>query len=83
MCNRATLDHDITETLKAFQLMEKKNDLAGTLSGGQKRKLSVAIALIGGSKVSNSCNLDKMYIFVNIHKAKHFWSRDTNICQFG
>ena len=40
--------------------MEKKNDLAGTLSGGQKRKLSVAIALIGGSKVSNSCNLDKM-----------------------
>ena len=33
--------------------MEKKNDLAGTLSGGQKRKLSVAIALIGGSKVSN------------------------------
>ena len=60
MCNRATLDHDITETLKVFQLMEKKNDLAGTLSGGQKRKLSVAIALIGGSKVSNSCNLDKM-----------------------
>ena len=53
MCNSATLDHDITATLKAFQLMEKKNDLAGTLSGGQKRKLSVAIALIGGSKVSN------------------------------
>ncbi|XP_052680751.1 phospholipid-transporting ATPase ABCA3-like [Crassostrea angulata] len=50
-CNRNTLDNDISETLKAFRLQEKQNDLARTLSGGQKRKLSVAIALIGGSKV--------------------------------
>lgn len=50
-CNRSTVDHEITETLKAFSLVGKQNDLAGTLSGGQKRKLSVAIALIGGSKV--------------------------------
>ena len=27
------------------------NSLAATLSGGQKRKLSVGIALIGGSKI--------------------------------
>ena len=28
-----------------------RNSLAGTLSGGQKRRLSAAIALIGGSQV--------------------------------
>ena len=32
-------------------LTEKENELTTTLSGGQKRKLSVGIALIGGSKV--------------------------------
>ena len=32
-------------------LTEKKNERTKTLSGGQKRKLSVGIALIGGSKV--------------------------------
>ena len=33
------------------QLPQLRNALAGTLSGGQKRRLSAAIALIGGSKV--------------------------------
>ena len=32
-------------------LTEKENELTKTLSGGQKRKLSVGIALIGGSQV--------------------------------
>lgn len=32
-------------------LQEKTNSLAGTLSGGQKRRLSAAIALVGGSKI--------------------------------
>uniref|UniRef100_A0A0G4HZ59 ABC transporter domain-containing protein n=1 Tax=Chromera velia CCMP2878 TaxID=1169474 RepID=A0A0G4HZ59_9ALVE len=32
-------------------LLEKESALSRTLSGGQRRKLSVAIALIGGSKV--------------------------------
>ena len=36
---------------KEVGLELKRNALAGTLSGGQKRKLSVGIALIGGSKV--------------------------------
>ncbi|XP_061178877.1 phospholipid-transporting ATPase ABCA3-like [Saccostrea echinata] len=50
-CNKTKMNEDINETLSLFKLEEKRNDLAGTLSGGQKRKLSVAIALIGGSKV--------------------------------
>jgi ABC-type multidrug transport system ATPase subunit len=43
-----------TEIEKAIQgvgLTEKKNALSASLSGGMKRKLSVAIALLGGSKV--------------------------------
>lgn len=36
--------------IKDVGLDEKVNTVAGQLSGGNKRKLSVAIALIGGSK---------------------------------
>jgi ATP-binding cassette subfamily A (ABC1) protein 3 len=36
----------------------KKNARASTLSGGQKRKLSLAIALIGGSEVIFGDNCD-------------------------
>lgn len=37
--------------LKDIDLYEQRNQISKTLSGGQKRKLSVAIALIGDSKV--------------------------------
>lgn len=37
--------------LERLQLREKRQTLAGAISGGQKRKLSLGIALIGGSKV--------------------------------
>ncbi|CAN0021601.1 unnamed protein product [Pylaiella littoralis] len=45
------LKHAITATLNDVGLTEKENELTKTLSGGQKRKLSVGIALIGGSNV--------------------------------
>jgi len=41
---------EIDEMLEAINLTDKKHALAKTLSGGMKRKLSVAIAFIGGSK---------------------------------
>ena len=37
--------------LTTVRLDEKTDDLAKNLSGGQKRKLSLLIALIGGSEV--------------------------------
>ena len=37
--------------IKDIDLVEVENQLAGTLSGGQKRKLSVGIAMVGDSKV--------------------------------
>jgi ATP-binding cassette, subfamily A (ABC1), member 3 len=39
------------EALRMVGLTEKVDALSGTLSGGQKRKLSVAIAFLGGSKI--------------------------------
>lgn len=41
---------EITEILELTNLTDKRNSLAQTLSGGMKRKLSIAIAFIGGSK---------------------------------
>jgi len=43
--------HHITEMIEQVGLTEKRNVRAGALSGGQKRKLSVAIALLGDSKI--------------------------------
>jgi ATP-binding cassette subfamily A (ABC1) protein 3 len=42
---------EIDKMLKEVDLLDKQNSQARHLSGGQKRKLSVAIALIGGSKL--------------------------------
>ncbi|KAM9583971.1 phospholipid-transporting ATPase ABCA3-like [Trichechus inunguis] len=44
---RTEIDH----MLSAFNLLEKRDAFSQSLSGGMKRKLSIIIALIGGSKV--------------------------------
>jgi len=44
-------DQSIVSLLTDLELLEKCDQLSNSLSGGQKRKLSVAIALIGGSKI--------------------------------
>ncbi len=41
---------DIVQLLKDCDLGSKLHSSAGTLSGGQKRKLQLAIGLVGGSK---------------------------------
>ncbi|KAM9583970.1 phospholipid-transporting ATPase ABCA3-like [Trichechus inunguis] len=42
---------EIDHMLSAFNLLEKRDAFSQSLSGGMKRKLSIIIALIGGSKV--------------------------------
>ena len=44
-------EKEIDNMLDLINLSDKKHKLAKTLSGGMKRKLSVAIAFIGGSKI--------------------------------
>lgn len=45
------INQAVQETIATVGLTEKVKALAASLSGGMKRKLSVGIALIGGSKV--------------------------------
>lgn len=47
---RSLLEGEIDEILTILNITEKKNSLSKTLSGGQKRRVSVAIALVGGAK---------------------------------
>jgi len=44
-------EEDIDQLLKDCDLEKKINANASTLSGGQKRKLQLAIGLVGGSKI--------------------------------
>ncbi|ETO27626.1 hypothetical protein RFI_09505 [Reticulomyxa filosa] len=48
---RARVREEAKKTLTAVGLEEKEHDFPSHMSGGQKRKLSLGIALIGGSKV--------------------------------
>ena len=47
------VDTEVNQMLSDLGLEDKRRARVKTLSGGMKRKLSVGIALVGGSKVSH------------------------------
>jgi ABC-type multidrug transport system ATPase subunit len=49
--SKAEAEEHIDQAIRDVALFEKRNTQSKRLSGGQKRKLSVAIAFCGGSKV--------------------------------
>jgi ABC-type multidrug transport system ATPase subunit len=49
------IDEDMEQLLRDCDLESKINANASTLSGGQKRKLQLAIGLLGGSKSMLNC----------------------------
>uniref|UniRef100_A0AC35TPP7 ABC transporter domain-containing protein n=1 Tax=Rhabditophanes sp. KR3021 TaxID=114890 RepID=A0AC35TPP7_9BILA len=59
------------ELLEKIHMADKKNVRADKLSGGQKRKLSLAIALIGNSKV---VILDEPSAGVDVHSCREIWN---------
>ena len=50
-CESDNLDEEINKILHDFEIYDIQYEIAKNLSAGQRRKLSVAISLIGGSKV--------------------------------
>ena len=47
----SNVKNEVSKTLRDFQIENIKEMLARNLSAGQRRKLSIAISLIGGSQV--------------------------------
>ncbi len=45
------IKQEVDQTIDAIGIKHKANDFPPSLSGGEKRKLSLGIALIGGSKI--------------------------------
>jgi ATP-binding cassette subfamily A (ABC1) protein 3 len=67
----ADREEEIETILKDIDLFDKKNFPAGNLSGGQKRKLCVACAFIGGSKV---ILLDEPTSGLDVSARRHLWN---------
>ena len=64
------LNEEINKTIHDFELDEIQNIIAKNLSAGQRRKLSIAIALIGGSKV---IFLDEPSSGMDITSRRNLW----------
>ena len=64
------IPQEIDKIIKDFGLSDKKNTKASQLSGGQKRKLSICIALVGGSSV---IFLDEPTSGMDITSRRNLW----------
>ncbi|XP_050473146.1 cholesterol transporter ABCA5-like isoform X3 [Bombus huntii] len=68
---KSMIEHEVKKTLKDIDLTEKANTFAKYLSGGQKRKLSVGIAIIGDPKI---IILDEPTAGVDPYSRRQMWS---------
>ncbi|XP_067927873.1 phospholipid-transporting ATPase ABCA3-like [Watersipora subatra] len=69
-CPPEKIDEQIDYYIKTLGIEEKRNAFSHTLSGGQKRKLSVGIALIGDSKI---VILDEPTSGMDPSARRHMW----------
>lgn len=65
------VDDEVEKMLIELHLTDKADNIAKTLSGGQKRKLSVGIAVIGNPKI---IILDEPTAGVDPPARRHLWS---------
>ncbi|KAH9600786.1 hypothetical protein LSM04_005745 [Trypanosoma melophagium] len=66
----AELEDAVMSMLKKTDLYEKRNYKSSALSGGQKRKLSVGIAFVGGSRL---VLLDEPTAGMDVAARRHTW----------
>jgi len=64
------IKEEVDTTLKDFRIHDIEDVLAGTLSAGQRRKLSIAISVIGGSEV---IFLDEPSSGMDITSRRNLW----------
>ena len=64
------ISEEISSILKDIQLEEKRNTKASNLSGGQKRKLSIGLAMVGGSSI---IFLDEPSSGMDITSRRNLW----------
>jgi ATP-binding cassette, subfamily A (ABC1), member 5 len=69
--SRNLIDQEVMKTLKDIDLLDTANSRAKNLSGGQKRKLSIGIAIIGDPKI---IILDEPSAGVDPYSRRHLWS---------
>ena len=69
-CKSGLIEGEIDQILTDIDLKDKKHFPAGKLSGGQKRKLCIGIAFIGGSKV---ILLDEPTSGMDTHARRFLW----------
>ena len=68
--DRESISEEITSVLKDIQLEKKRHTKASDLSGGQKRKLSIGLALVGGSSI---IFLDEPTSGMDITSRRNLW----------
>ncbi|XP_034182709.1 cholesterol transporter ABCA5 isoform X1 [Osmia lignaria lignaria] len=68
---KSMIEHEVKKTLKDIDLTENADTFAKYLSGGQKRKLSVGIAIIGDPKI---IILDEPTAGVDPYSRRQMWS---------
>ena len=64
------IDYEVEQTLKDFRIYDIRNIVAKNLSAGQRRKLSIAISVIGGSEV---IFLDEPSSGMDITSRRNLW----------
>ncbi|KAL4490757.1 hypothetical protein ABPG72_021811 [Tetrahymena utriculariae] len=70
MTDSQEIQKQVQKHIEDVDLQEKTNELAKNLSGGQRRRLSVAIAFIGGSKL---VYLDEPTSGMDTSARRHIW----------
>lgn len=72
------IEAEISRFLSLTRLTKKRHAQAGTLSGGMKRKLSIAIAFVGGALRNRLVILDEPTAGVDPHSRRSIWNLITS-----